>query len=202
MKEKPQINQELLLKIAEREFLQKGYQGARTVDIAKAAGVTHTMLHYYFGTKEQLFNRILTEKVAIVAQSVLVFAKNEELPLLERIALMIEMHFDILTQNCDLPRFFLNFLAENPQVIMQLTDQIETLKSDFLLSFQHDLDQACRQKIIKQTNATDLIFDILSVNAFTFIALPAATEFFGDKTLFLSQRRKRNVELVINNLKA
>ena len=53
-----------ILEAAEREFIAKGFAGARTTSIAEAAGVTHAMLHYYFRTKEQLFERILDEKMA------------------------------------------------------------------------------------------------------------------------------------------
>ena len=51
--------EQAILEAAEREFIAKGFAGARTTSIAEAAGVTHAMLHYYFRTKEQLFERIL-----------------------------------------------------------------------------------------------------------------------------------------------
>ena len=60
MEQKPaQKREQAILEAAEREFLKKGFDGARTTSIAAAAGVTHAMLHYYFRTKEQLFERIL-----------------------------------------------------------------------------------------------------------------------------------------------
>ena len=40
---------------AEELFLEKGYSLATTTEIARRAGVTHAMLHYYFQTKEQIF---------------------------------------------------------------------------------------------------------------------------------------------------
>ena len=44
---KPLHNREdAILRAAEREFLAKGFEGARTTSIAEAAGVTHAMLHY------------------------------------------------------------------------------------------------------------------------------------------------------------
>lgn len=42
--------EQLILKAAEKEFLEKGFAGAKTVSIAKAAGVNHALLHYYFRT--------------------------------------------------------------------------------------------------------------------------------------------------------
>ena len=58
-----------ILEAAEREFIAKGFAGARTTSIAEAAGVTHAMLHYYFRTKEQLFERILDEKMRLMGES-------------------------------------------------------------------------------------------------------------------------------------
>ena len=40
--------EQAILEAAEREFIAKGFAGARTTSIAEAAGVTHAMLHYYF----------------------------------------------------------------------------------------------------------------------------------------------------------
>ena len=50
-----------ILEAAEKEFFEKGYAGARTTSIAEAAGVTHAMLHYYFRTKDNLFERIVSQ---------------------------------------------------------------------------------------------------------------------------------------------
>lgn len=45
-------NEQLILEAAEEEFLTKGYDGARTTSIARKAGVSHAMLHYYYRTKK------------------------------------------------------------------------------------------------------------------------------------------------------
>ena len=81
-----------ILAAAEREFLTKGFAGARTVAIAQAAGVTHAMLHYYFRTKEHLFNRILDEKMRIMGESVLAACGQPGLPVADRIRESIERH--------------------------------------------------------------------------------------------------------------
>ncbi|MBP7180930.1 MAG: TetR/AcrR family transcriptional regulator, partial [Dysgonomonadaceae bacterium] len=44
-----------ILEAAEAEFLEKGFGNAKIVSIAKRAGISHTMLHYYYSTKEELF---------------------------------------------------------------------------------------------------------------------------------------------------
>ena len=51
----------LILEAAEDEFITKGYNGAKTTEIAKKAGVTHAMLHYYYRTTENLFQKVFRE---------------------------------------------------------------------------------------------------------------------------------------------
>ena len=74
--------EQAILEAAEREFIAKGFAGARTTSIAEAAGVTHAMLHYYFRTKEQLFERILDEKMRLMGESVLAAFGDPALPFL------------------------------------------------------------------------------------------------------------------------
>lgn len=49
-------SKQAILDAAEEEFLEMGFHGAKTSSIAKRAGVTHAMLHYYFSTKENLYD--------------------------------------------------------------------------------------------------------------------------------------------------
>jgi AcrR family transcriptional regulator len=44
---------------ATRLFAENGFRGTNTRAIAKAAGVKQVMLHYYFGSKEQLYEAVL-----------------------------------------------------------------------------------------------------------------------------------------------
>jgi TetR/AcrR family transcriptional regulator len=52
-------NEARILKAAEEVFATAGFAGARTAAIAQRAGVPKANLHYYFGTKEALYRRLL-----------------------------------------------------------------------------------------------------------------------------------------------
>lgn len=56
---KRQQNEARILKAAEEVFATTGFSGARTAAIARRAGVPKANLHYYFGTKEVLYQRVL-----------------------------------------------------------------------------------------------------------------------------------------------
>ena len=55
----PDETRRRILDAAEREFANKGYDGARLRDVAVAAGVHHALLHHYYVDKEGLFRAVL-----------------------------------------------------------------------------------------------------------------------------------------------
>jgi len=62
---------------ATRLFAEFGYKGTNTRAIAKAAGVKQVMLHYYFGSKEQLYEAVL--KFEGVNMLAVIFGTNPNL---------------------------------------------------------------------------------------------------------------------------
>ncbi len=50
-----------ILACARAEFAEKGFAGARTESIVRAAGVNPNLLYHYFGSKEQLFVAVMEE---------------------------------------------------------------------------------------------------------------------------------------------
>lgn len=50
-----------ILEAAEAVFAERGFAGATTAAIARAAGLPKANLHYYFGTKEALYRAVLAD---------------------------------------------------------------------------------------------------------------------------------------------
>ena len=206
MEQKPaQKREQAILEAAEREFLKKGFDGARTTSIAAAAGVTHAMLHYYFRTKEQLFERILDEKMRMMGQSVLAAFGDARLPLIERLRNGIERHFDFIAANPDLPRFIVNEVFARPERYEAMQRQIRSLMGVMLIDTQRALDEAADRGEIRRIDVRILMLDIISLNVFVFIAYPILEPLLGDLTAdrerFFELRKAETVETVMRRLK-
>lgn len=206
MEQKPaQKREQAILEAAEREFLKKGFDGARTTSIAAAAGVTHAMLHYYFRTKEQLFERILDEKMRMMGQSVLAAFGDARLPLIERLRNGIERHFDFIAANPDLPRFIVNEVFARPERYEAMQRQIRSLMGVMLIDTQRALDEAANRGEIRRIDVRMLMLDIISLNVFVFIAYPILEPLLGDLTAdrerFFELRKAETVETVMRRLK-
>ncbi len=54
-----QANESAILRAAERVFARAGFEGATMADIAEDAGLPKANLHYYFGSKRDLYRAVL-----------------------------------------------------------------------------------------------------------------------------------------------
>ncbi len=194
-----------ILQAAENEFFEKGYAGARTASIAEAAGVTHAMLHYYFRTKDKLFERIVSEKISMLADILLSAIGDANLPLEERIRQGIGRHFDFISANRDLPRFIVNEVLSRPEQIDTMKGNIQNIVNELLDNLQQEIDEYAAKGLCRQVDARMLLIDIVSLNVFPFMAAPivygAIGDSYGDYDEFLAIRKKENVETILNKLK-
>lgn len=201
----PNDTESRILQAAEREFFEKGYAGARTASIAEAAGVTHAMLHYYFRTKDKLFERIVSEKISILGNIIISAIGDEDLTLEDRIRQGIERHFDFISANRDLPKFIVNEVLTRPDVVEMIKCNIQNIVNNFLNSLQHEIDAYAAKGLCRQVNARMLLIDIVSLNVFPFMAAPIVLGAIGDSynsyDEFLALRKTENVETILNKLK-
>lgn len=191
----------LILQAAEREFLEKGYSGAKTTAIAQAAGVTHAMLHYYFRTKEKLFEKIVADKMDKLKRVMFGVIGNPDLPLRERLKQGVEQHFDFIAENPLLPRFIFNELHEHPERIDQVKNSIASIAAKAITTLQNEIDRKAASGECRPVDARMLMLDIASLNLFPFIAAPLISSSFGKlfegRDEFLEMRKKENVRTVL-----
>lgn len=190
----------LIMEAAEAEFLEKGYAGAKTTKIAERAGVTHAMLHYYFRTKEMLFEKIVSGKIEQLGEILLDVVGNPELPLVDRIREGIICHFDFLIANPLLPRFIINELALHPERINPIRDKLMAKAGEVLSDIQKEIDALPGVNV----DATMLLADIISLNVSPIVAAPmlkgAVGAMYGDYDKFLELRKQENIHTILSKL--
>lgn len=187
--------EEAILKAATEEFLEKGLDGARTVSIAKRAGVTHAMLHYYFRTKEQLFNRIIEEKIQVLVESIMSIFKDNDAPLKERLEKGISVHFDFLRANPDLPRFLVKDMNHiNDGFVKTMLPRIAPLWAEAT---------KMQTEIGTDIDMYQLLLHIVSQNVFPFLVIPV-TEKIGmtdsQRDKLLDDIKQENIKYIITRL--
>lgn len=155
--------EKLILEAAEEEFLSKGYSGAKTTSIAKKAGVTHAMLHYYYRTKENLFQKVFQQKVRMIGDSFEVIF-DENLPFETVVKKFTEKHFDFLMKNPELINFVQNEVRANNENIVILRDILLSKVQMIIRHLEEILKPEIAKGAIRAVEPLELLTSIISLN--------------------------------------
>ena len=99
--------QDKILEAAREIFFKQGYAGGKMQDIADAAGINKALLHYYFRTKEKLFEVIFLEAFSKFVPKLHLLFETEG-PFLEKIENFIRIYITFLSSHSAIPLFVIN----------------------------------------------------------------------------------------------
>ena len=78
MRAKKEENMEYkILKAAEKLFLEQGFIRTKMAQIAEEAGCNQALVHYYYRTKELLFEKIYEEKIEQMLSNLLITTSSD-----------------------------------------------------------------------------------------------------------------------------
>jgi len=198
MSVKDSKTEQLIKDTAKRIFLTEGKMFATTQCIADAAGVNRTLLHYYFRSKDVLFNMVFKEALAKLRQR-LHEALISEAPFTQKIENYIRVYFEELIESPYLEPFIILQLNQEPAKYGELFSPIEGGKErmdNFLNEIQHEMDKGT----IQQMKPIHFFMNLFSLMAYPLIAKPIYLNMFNIKedafsTLF--QERKQIIMSLI-----
>jgi len=87
--------------VAREEFAQRGFDGARVDDIARAAAVNKQLLFYYYHSKRGLFQAVVGQAAAELEAALSAMPSANGRPL-ERLQRMLQVQFEFLARRPDL----------------------------------------------------------------------------------------------------
>lgn len=193
MKKKDSKTERLILDAARKVFIEKGLAGSRMQDIANQAGYNKALLHYYFTSKNKLFDIVFEQETGNLF-SHLAGILAEELPLFEKIEKIVSLDIDRLTQLPGMPNFILNEMNNNPEVILK---RLKKIPIEMILgNFQKQVNAEIKKGTIRKITAQQLLINIQSLCIFPFIARPMVRGIFQvDEKTYLAMMQKRKTEV-------
>ena len=204
--ERNQNIEKRILWVAERLFLEKGFSGTSTTEIAKAVGCNQALIHYYFRTKEKLFWDIFSPKMEQVVEY-LDTPLDANVDFLERIRNIIDFYFGMLELDEHLAPFIVNELIMHPGRWEQFRQRFlrNESSSNAYDRFEKMVEEEIAKGTIRPVQTIDIMLDIMSLCISTFIVAPmgfALGECDTDsRKEYLSHRKAAVTDLVISGLR-
>lgn len=159
--------EEAILKAARKVFTHKGFDGARMQEIADEAGINKALLHYYFRSKDKLFEAIFKEVLNTVFPKIIAVLMSP-VPLFEKIEKVSFNYIEMLKKNPDLAIFVFHEISRNP---LRLVGNFKSAGADFNI-IKIQIEEEVKAGNIYYIKAEHLIANLISMCVFPFIARP------------------------------
>lgn len=203
MTEQEKTTEETIFNAATEEFIEKGFDGSRMQEIAKRAGINKALLHYYYRTKEKLFDAIF-EKVFKSFMPGIFEVMQSDASIFVKIEAFVSGYLTLIYNNPHIPAFVLHELNRNPQRLTGLFGNIiGTIRDRGFEKFAGTVRKEVEKGNIIPVEPEQLIVNIIALCVFPVVARPIlqGVVFNEDKTRyneFLESRKTEVAKFVIN----
>jgi AcrR family transcriptional regulator len=190
-----------ILAAAKNVFVRKGLEGARMQEIADEAGINKALLHYYFRTKEKMFEAVFMDAFFKLVPNIISLLKSE-IPLFDKIELFTRNYIDLFTENPFIPGFVMHELSRNPRRIVNLISNIGIEPKIFIDQIAEEIQNGN----IEPVNPQHLIVNMLSMCIFPFAASPIIKTIIFDNNdekfrAFIAERKVAVPAFIIQSIR-
>ena len=201
MNAKTENTEQQILSAAKCVFQQKGMDGARMQEIADEAGINKALLHYYYRSKQLLFEAVFKAAFLSLIPQLSKILDND-LTLEEKIRTFAANYIQFVAEHPYLPNFIIQEINKNPQFIRKILDN-----KDFpsIEKFKAQVKMEIEKGTIKAIKAEQLFINLMALNVFPFIAAPLIKGVLkmDDKTFkqMMEDRKTEVGDFIINSIK-
>ncbi|MDD2192322.1 MAG: TetR/AcrR family transcriptional regulator [Bacteroidales bacterium] len=156
-----------IIEVAKQMFLEYGYKNTNMSDIATNIGINRTALHYYYNTKEKLFQAVFGTIIATFLPKIQDILITQE-PFFEKLDKIIDIYFEIFLSTPYLPSFILGEI--NRDVNHLLSTAYEIGFGSYIKLISEKISEEMEKGNIKEIPIHIILMSFISQLTFPFIA--------------------------------
>ncbi len=193
-----------ILTAAKKVFTHKGYSAARMEDIAREAGINRALLHYYFRSKDRMFDLVFEQRIREFFVG-LAQIMSRPLPLFDKIRAIVEHDINMILVQPDLPIFIMQELTQSPDRLIAVAKNSGIGPATMMKAFRAQVKEAVDKKLIRPIEGGQLLINIMSLCVYPFVAKPmikAVQDLDDDQFDKMIRKRRQEVpEFIIDAIK-
>lgn len=182
-------------------FVQKGLDGAKMQEIADRAGINKALLHYYYRTKEKLFEMVVKAVINRAFPAVRQLLESEE-PLEQKIIRFVDFYIDLISRNTFVPLFIITELNRQPDRFFETIFPKDMAKPEV---FFRQVEEEIALGNIHPVKPQHLLVNIVSLCVFPFVAKPMFRVILGlsqpELNQFIAERKEEVKRFVFQAIK-
>lgn len=165
-----------IIDAARAVFIEKGYAETSMSEIAARAGINRPALHYYFRTKDKMFQAILGNIASSIFPKVFEALTHREKNIAERIEIIIDAYYALFFQTPHLPLFLMRELNRDSELLINTVQGLNIVDTArvALTSLQKEMDEGQLNKVPLQF----IFYNFYSLLSFPFLTMHISSKVF------------------------
>lgn len=197
--------EEQILLVAKELFMQNGYEGVSTTQVAKAVGCNQALVHYYYRTKQNLFKIICQQEIQKMLK-ILADIPQDDISFENFIEKIIEAQIGFLKNNPDAPFFIIGELRHNSEVLRMMRELFSEFGKEIVGKIRMFVKMKQSKGELKDISIEDLLIDIVSLDVMSFVGQVLFTQILEmdsqTQEAFLERRKTHIKKLILSNIKS
>lgn len=197
--------EEQILLVAKELFMQYGYEGVSTTQVAKAVGCNQALVHYYYRTKQNLFKIICQQEIQKMLK-ILADIPQEDISFENFIEKIIEAQIGFLKNNPDAPFFIIGELRHNSEVLKMMRELFSEFGKEIVGKIRLFVEMKQSKGELNDVSVEDLLIDIVSLDVMSFVGQVLFTQILEmdsqTQEVFLERRKSHIKKLILSSIKS
>lgn len=197
--------EEQILLVAKELFMQFGYEGVSTTQVAKAVGCNQALVHYYYRTKQNLFKIICQQEIQKMLK-ILADIPQEDISFEDFIEKIIEAQIGFLKNNPDAPFFIIGELRHNSEVLKMMKELFSEFGKEIVGKIRMFVQMKQSKGELNDVSVEELLIDIVSLDVMSFVGQVLFTQILEmdsqTQEAFLERRKTHIKKLILSNIKS
>lgn len=166
-----------IIQAAKQEFIEKGFAKTSMSDIAARVGINRSGLHYYFRTKEKMFEAVFADIVLSFIPSIHNIILQDK-PISERIAEMVDVYYNVFRKEPCFPVFIAQEIQRDAAHMYNTISKLEI--GQYATRIKEALQAEMRKGTIREMPIEFIFYTFYGLVVFPFLTRPLAEIAFGE----------------------
>ena len=194
-----------ILAAARKEFVVKGIDGARMQIIATEAGVNKALLHYYYRSKDKLYQKVLEDTIGTIWVKLQeeFRAQDPAKGLEPLIRAAVGTYIRTLRSNPDFPLFVFRAISGGGQAVVAAMQELVRDFKDVPVTLLDSLKEEIRAGKVKPIHPIHFLMSLMGMTVATFLMMPMIQKLgpaFGVKIEFDEEFQEERIRSITDTL--
>lgn len=177
-----------IIEVARQVFLEKGFAETNMSDIAARAGINRSGLHYYFRTKDRMFEAVFADIISSFVPTIHQIVLQDK-PVSERISEIADVYFSVMQKNPLLPVFVVREIQRDTPHLLYTISKMET--GQYIGKIKETLQEEMACGKIKQVPIEFIPYTFYGLLFAPFLSKPLADVIFSTSDAGFEERMQR-----------